>query len=136
MHMIVCIDNRRGMMFNHRRQSKDRVVIADIINALGSRRLWIHRISADIFPADGSRIAISDRAPQGVAPEDCCFVEDYGLRPYLSEIRTITIYKWNRDYPSDFQLDMDPTEEGFQLLECTEFAGYSHERITKEVYGR
>ena len=32
MVLIVCVDDHNGMMFNHRRQSQDRILRADILN--------------------------------------------------------------------------------------------------------
>ena len=60
---------------------------------------------------------------------------DKKLRPYKDKINSVIVYKWNRQYPSDMKLDIEPSE-GRVLVSSVEFAGYSHEKITKEVYSR
>ncbi len=136
MHVIVCLDNQNGMLFNHRRQSRDRAVIVDILQHLDGRILKVRKCSEDIFPVDGETIWVSERSPEDVAAEEVCFVEDAPLCPVLDKITTLTIYRWNRDYPGDFYLDIDPVQAGFRLQTSTEFPGYSHDKITKEVYVR
>lgn len=136
MHVIVCLDNQNGMLFNHRRQSCDRAVIADILQHLGGRRLKVRKFSEEIFPVDGETIWVSDRSPADVDAHEVCFIEDAPLTPVLDQITTLTIYRWNRDYPGDFYLDIDPVQAGFRLQETVEFKGYSHDKITKEVYGK
>jgi hypothetical protein len=136
MHIIVCLDNQNGMLFNHRRQSKDRAVIMDILQNLHGRILKVREISEDIFPVDEETIWASRKFPSDVWTDEVCFAEDVALSPVLDKIETLTIYRWNRDYPGDFYLDINPIQAGFHLHTQTEFAGYSHEKITKEVYTR
>ncbi len=45
MKIIVCIDDKNGMMFNHRRQSKDREVRRDMLSYIGHHRLWMNEYS-------------------------------------------------------------------------------------------
>lgn len=136
MHIIVCLDNQNGMLFNHRRQSRDRAVIVDILQNLDGRILKVRKCSTDIFPVDGETIWVSDKSPADVEADQICFLEDAPLSPILDQITTLTIYRWNRDYPGDFYLDIDPIQAGFRLQASTEFPGYSHDKITKEVYER
>lgn len=134
MHIIVCLDNQNGMLFNHRRQSRDRAVIVDILQNLNGRILKVRKCSEDIFPVDGETIWVSDKSPADVLTDEVCFVEDVPLSPVADQIDTLTIYRWNRDYPGDFHLDIDPAKAGLHLQTSTEFPGYSHDKITKEVY--
>ena len=48
MKIIVCVDNEYGMMFNNRRQSRDREVIHDIIHNIEGV-LWIGEYSKELF---------------------------------------------------------------------------------------
>ena len=48
------------------------------------------------------------------------------------KITEIIVYRWNRDYPADLFLDIDLKD--WELAETAEFAGNSHEKITREVY--
>lgn len=136
MHVIVCLDNQNGMLFNRRRQSRDRAVIVDILQNLEGRLLKVRKFSEDIFPVDGETIWVSDKSPADVEADQVCFLEDAPLSPVLERITTLTIYRWNRDYPGDFYLDIDPIAAGLTLQSRTEFPGYSHDKITKEVYVR
>lgn len=52
--------------------------------------------------------------------------------PYSDRITEVVVYRWNRSYPGDFHLDLDLNQ--WRLVQTTEFAGYSHEKITKEIY--
>ena len=38
MKIIVCVDNQNGMMFNHRRQSQDRVLRKRIMELTGGKK--------------------------------------------------------------------------------------------------
>ena len=46
---IVCVDDHNGMMFNHRRQSQDRVLRADILELTGGKKLWMNAYSRKQF---------------------------------------------------------------------------------------
>ena len=55
MKIIVCIDDKNGMMFNHRRQSKDREVRRDMLSYIGQHRLWMNEYSRkqiEVVPKD------------------------------------------------------------------------------------
>jgi hypothetical protein len=83
---------------------------------------------------DDSRV-ISVTDPLEEAKEsDFVFVEDRSLFEYRKKIKEIYIYRWNRKYPFDFQLDFHPETEGMHLAETVEFAGNSHEKITRELW--
>ena len=45
MILIVCVDDHNGMMFNHRRQSQDRVLRADILELTDGKKLWMNAYS-------------------------------------------------------------------------------------------
>ncbi|MBR5280349.1 MAG: hypothetical protein IKU26_05225 [Clostridia bacterium] len=130
--MIVCLDNQNGMLFNRRRQSRDRAVIADILQDTANSTIYISDFSRDIFP----EAAVCTSCPENAQEDAVYFVEDRSLKPALPYITKITVYRWNRDYPGDFYLDIDPLEAGFRLQTQTDFPGHSHETITKEVYVR
>lgn len=132
MKIIVCIDDKFGMMFGGKRQSRDRYLIDNLMSLVDDRRLIISPLSALLF--GGRRVEIYkdplDRAGVG----DFVFIEDLALLPYLEKIEQIIIYKWNRTYPRDVLLDLIPEKCGFTLVERLDFVGSSHEKITREVY--
>ena len=127
MDLIVCVDDRMGMAFNGRRQSRDRVVCEDIVKTVQGRTLGLDKRSFRLF--DDMDIKLHE----GFDGCDCCFLEFSGPTDFLGKPDHIIMYRWNRHYPADvyFDLQMD----GYMLKESTEFAGSSHEKITKEVYG-
>ena len=53
MNLIVCLDDRNGMMFNGRRQSRDRADIEDILRDCAGR-LCIEGYSEPLFAGRGA----------------------------------------------------------------------------------
>lgn len=135
MNVIVCLDDRCGMAFHHRRQSRDRLVVEDMIQQTSGRRLLIEPYSAPLFAKAGKEPVVDGDFLSSAREEDYCFVEKQRLEPVLSKIKRIVIYRWNRVYPADFYFDVD-LSKGWKRILATEFAGYSHEKITKEIYTR
>lgn len=133
MTVFVCIDDRGGMLFNHRRQSRDRVQIADMLAFVGSGRLLCDPYSATLFPEGGATFDedFLEKAEEG----DFCFVENRPLAPHAGRISTLVVYRWNRTYPRDVLLDL-PLPGDFRLTETVELVGHSHETITRERYER
>ena len=103
---------------------------------VGDGTLFISDFSAPLFVnSDVSAIAVSD--PLFSAGEaDFAFVEDRAVSEYKDKINKLVIYRWNRKYPFDMAFDLDPEKEGMQLLESIDFVGYSHEKITREIWRR
>ena len=133
--IIVCLDERRGLLFNHRRQSKDRRVIEDIANTLEGQ-LYITPFSEKLFSESGIPYQCMEHAWEYMTEKDTCFVESVDFLSQLSSVDRITVYWWNRHYPSDVRLELDFQAEGFLKIHQSEFAGFSHEKITKEIYKR
>ena len=46
MKLILCVDDKGGLAFNHRRQSRDRVLNEHILMHCGMHRLWISPYTA------------------------------------------------------------------------------------------
>ena len=133
MHLITCLDDNNGMMFNKRRQSQDFLVREDILNNLQNSKLWMNSYSAGqfkYFSADS--ISIDDNFMSKALERDYCFAENISLAPYLNDINSLILYYWNRKYPADRYFDIDLSD--WELKNTTEFAGNSHEKITKKIY--
>lgn len=122
------------MLFNRRRQSRDRAVISDVMASLGKSDLRIAPYSKLLFEDVEGKISVSEDFLRCAGEGDVCFVEDRPLRELVDSIESVTVYRWNRHYPADVYFDLDLQKSGFHLCERTEFAGYSHETITKEIY--
>lgn len=134
MTVFLCTDDRGGMLFNKRRQSRDSKVIEDVSRSVGDGTLYISDFSEALFAeSDISVISVSD--PLVSARENgCVFVECHRLSEHIRYIDTLIIYRWNKKYPYDFLLDIAPEECGFKLCETAELQGSSHDKITKEIY--
>ena len=61
MRVIVCVDDNGGMLFNHRRQSRDRVLCERVLQMADERdcSVYMNTYSAKIFPED-NRIAVQE----------------------------------------------------------------------------
>ncbi len=136
MTLVVCLSDGGGMIYNNRRLSRDRILMENLSELVGEYTLYISDFSAPLFESsDISAIAVSD--PMFSAGDgDFAFVEDRGASKYKEKIKRLVIYRWNRDYPFDMAFDVDPDGEGMELVESVDFAGYSHEKITREIWRR
>ena len=135
MQVIVCVDDDMGMLFNHRRQSRDRVLIQRILEIAKGKRIFMNTYSAELFEGN-ENICIDDDFLKNAGDGDICFVENVALSGYIEKIDKIIGYKGNRRYPADFYMDIPLIKNGWQLVENYDFKGYSHEKITEEVYER
>ena len=134
MTVIVCLSEGGGMTFNKRRQSRDEKVIENVEQQVSDGALFISEFSLSLFSeSDVSVIAVSDPLSAAGAG-DFVFLEDRGVCEYSSKIRRLIIYRWNRRYPTDMKLDIEPEDIGLTLSELIEFAGKSHEKITREIW--
>lgn len=50
MIVMVCVDDKNGMMFNKRRQSQDRVLRQHMLELAGDKKLWMNAYSRKQFP--------------------------------------------------------------------------------------
>ncbi len=131
MQVIVCVDDNGGMMFNKRRQSRDRVLCEYVMKISEGHKVYMNAYSAKLFQED-ERIVVSENYLEEAGEEDFCFVEKESLKSYEDKIKKLIIFKWNRVYPADQHLDIDP--EKMKKVQEEEFVGFSHEKITMEVY--
>lgn len=129
MTIYVCLDDRNGMLFNHRRQSRDIAVLQDL-----EQPVYIDAVSEKLF--------LSSAIPYQLTPEELgqlpkdggFFLENRTPETALPLADKVVVYRWNRHYPADFYWNVDLNELGFTLESQSEFPGRSHETISKEVY--
>lgn len=132
---MICVDDNGGTMFNHRRQSQDRVLRDHILKLVGSAPLWMSPYSASQFAAEEQRrIKLTDQPLQSAGDGEFCLVEGEPLMPYETQLELVVLFRWNRVYPADTYFDIPLGEHGWNLVKTSKFPGYSHEEITEEVY--
>lgn len=125
MTLILWAGKNGELLFNRRRCSRDRAVIADILTSYSPSEICVSAYSAPLF--DGARV-ISDLSE---AAEGVLFIEDFPLSTALAQADKLIVYRFERIYPADVRLEIP---SNFILAEATEFPGFSHEKITREVY--
>ena len=135
MIVIICCENSNGMLFNNRRVSQDRVVVKKIIELTKDSKLWMDNYSYSLFKElDAPNINLTENILSEAAENEYCFVEKQFLVTYEKWVKEIIVFRWNRNYPFDKELDVDLS--GWKIKHIEEFGGHSHEKITMEVYGR
>ena len=134
MKLIVCLDERRGMMFNHRRQSRDRVLIENMERLVGAHTLYVTSYSEILLLKSKLRYVVADDPFAVAGEEDYCLIESFDPAKQMQAVEEAVLYHWNRHYPADLYFTADM--KGFTLIETEEFAGSSHEKITREVWRR
>ena len=132
MKIFLCVDDNGGLLFNNRRQSRDKKVIEKVFDIVGESKLWITEFSQALF--DEGKVCIDSELLELAAEDEFCFVENLKVAPYMDKINEIYLFKWNRKYPSDVKFDVPLNEWGME--EQTDFVGKSHEKITREIYVR
>ena len=133
MNLIVTLDDGNGMAFNHRRQSRDRVLNERIL-ALCKGRLTVNAYTAKLFSDTGAELTVTEDPPALAGEDDWCFAEDFPIAPYADRIKKLVVFRWNRSYPSDRKFDLPLTD--WKRISQTDFPGSSHEKITEEIYQR
>ena len=137
MNIIICLDDKQGTMFNHRRQSMDRAVRDKVCMLTQGRLVWMNTYSAKQFLDNHSPIGnlhVAENYLDQANESDFCFVEGKPLKSYANKIRKIFVIYWNRIYPADQYFDLELKD---YIIESSEdFVGNSHEKITLTVYER
>lgn len=129
MTLYICLDDRNGLQFNKRRQSRDSAVLEDIRS----------RITGNLLIDPFSEKLIREGSIPYVLPPETAedfFAENVPSHELLEKTGKIVIYRWNRHYPADVRWEPDLAAMGFVERETAEFPGTSHEKITREVYER
>lgn len=127
MTLYICLDDRNGLLFNKRRQSRDAALLEDIRSRL-TGKLLIEPFSEKLI----SQAGIDYVLPPETAED--FFLENVPAEEVLSDCGKVVIYRWNRHYPADVRWEPDLPQRGFTLAETGDFPGKSHEKITREVY--
>ena len=129
MILAVCVDDRLGLSFGGRRQSKESAV-RNRLWALSGGNLRMSEYSARQFeePVYAGADYLS-----GAKSGDWCFAENGDYERYADCVEQIVLFRWNRHYPCDLFFRFPGK---WALARSEEFSGSSHEKITLEVYDR
>lgn len=136
MKIIVCLDDRDGMLFHKRRQSSDRVLIDKIVEMTTHSTLWMDPYSQKLFDATKQNICADPLFLQRAAQGEFCFVENEDVSPYAASIEEIILFRWNRTYPADLYFPMALLSDFHKKGDTLTFCGNSHDMISMEVFIR
>ena len=132
MKLIVCIDDRCGVLFNNRRVSFDKEVVKHILEVTADESLMCSKYSAELFPE--KNVYICDDLPENLPDMMYYFLEGQNPTLVASRVSELIVYRWNRTYPSDCRFPLDVFSARMRIASRGEFPGNSHDRITWEVY--
>ena len=132
MKLIVCVEDRFGMLFNCRRVSRDSAVSGRILSIANGEKIWTDPYSAELFPS-GS-VAADTSFLEKAKQQEYCFLEKTDIRPWIGQVDTLILFRWNRKYPFDQVFPFAEFFSSWRLIRQEDFPGNSHERITMEVY--
>lgn len=135
MKLIVCVDDRYGMMFNHRRQSQDAKVREDMLQIVGNGKLFVSPYTAGQFAeTEQEKLYISEEFLREAGAAEYCFAEAADCLKEVAEPEMIILYGWNRRYPADSYFELNLEE--YTLASWNYLVGISHPEIWKKVYKR
>ena len=138
MILAAAVDDRMGLAFNHRRQSRDGVLRRALIKEAAGAPSWMSAYSLRQFKddeAESADLRACDNFLFAAAEGEFCFTETVSPSAAAERAEKIVLFRWNRSYPADIYFDID-LSCGWVLVESEDLAGNSHEKITKEVYLR
>lgn len=134
MTLFVCVDDEMGILFNRRRQSRDRALRARMLAHAAGHTLYVSSFTAGQFEEGEEGYTVCDGYEKKAKSGDFIFAEDKEIS--LDGVSRLVLYRWNRLYPADRYFRFDAEREGFALLSSSDFEGSSHEKITEEIYVR
>lgn len=138
MKVIYVLDKDNGVLFNHRRQSRDAFLVENIVNRVKQENgtLYVSDYSKELF--EGTDVSIQSLAEfdlSGAKENDFVFIEneEIQLDDYKGKV-DFYFYKWTRVYPSDKKLDLPFNQT--TIVKKEKFDGRSHDKIYLEIWRR
>ena len=124
MILIVAVDDRNGMTFNHRRQSQDKRLRERILSMTKNGKLWMNAYSHKQFVDFEATEQIQEAEDflEKAGEKDYCFVENLEIENFRDKIEKIILCKWNRKYPGDFFFTIDVNDGNWKLIDVEEFS--------------
>lgn len=133
MDIIVCLDDKNGMGFNKRRQSRDRALMQHMLDFVAGKPLWAAPGSAVLLETLPENVRVGEDYLLQAGAGEYCFVEDRKWEEFFHKAERIIVYRWNRIYPADIRFPEAELKRRM-LISSTDFSGSSHDRLTQEVY--
>ena len=127
MILSLCADDRLGLSFGGRRQSKDSAVRQKLLSLSGGS-VRMSDYSARQFEEG---VYHGGDYLSGAKDGDWSFAENSDYEGFVDKIEKIILFRWNRHYPADVQFRFPGK---WALTGSEDFPGSSHEKITMEVY--
>ena len=132
MILVVCVDDNMGLALFGRRQSRDKLLIADLTALAAGEKIYMSPRSAMLFENSGANIIPHEDFASMAKEGEYCFNEFISPATLAERAEKIILYRWNRRYQADLFFDIDM--RAWKLESSTDFPGSSHEKITREVY--
>ena len=73
MNVIICLDQNNGMLFNNRRQSRDRIVRKNILEYINGAKLYMDEYSFKQFSEEKADNIIVDNNLENATEHDFLF---------------------------------------------------------------
>ena len=136
MKVIYVLDKNNGVLFNHRRQSRDAFLVENIVSKVKQENgtLFVSDYSKELF--EGTDVSIQSLAEFDLScakENDFVFIEneDIQLEDYTGDL-DYYFYKWPSIYPSDKTLEL-PLNDA-EVVKKEQFNGNSHDEIYLEIW--
>ncbi len=133
--LVITVDDRGGIMFNNRRQSRDSILIRNLCETVDGK-IYVTGYSLPLFCEYEERVILCDSPADSCKCGETAFLEGEYIRQYIERADEIIVYSWNKVYPADKHLDVRLGDFSFILYGESEFVGSSHKKITKRIYKR
>lgn len=145
MKVIFVLDQKNGMMFNHRRQSFDQAIIKKVAKDVNEveGRLWLSDYSKELFASyDVNIMPLEEFNLTAINDNDVVYVEniDVDLEEMIADKEMsveLNFYRWDKVYPSDKKMTF--TKElldAFFVKDSYELSGETHDVISVEVWSK
>ena len=120
MVIVLCVDDQYGLLFNGRRQSRDRVLLERLLET--DKTIWMNSYTAKLFSQLPGNVSVQENFMQAAGPEDICFVENVPITDLPENCDQLILYF--------------PAEElkKWKLVSTYDFPGNSHDKITEKIY--
>lgn len=136
MHIILFLDQKDGMLFGGKRQTKDKILMKYIEDASKGSCLFANHFSTSLFGNTPSHLIVDNNFLDIAKSGDYCIVEDEDIKPYMNKIESIRIYRWDKVYPSTMKFNKNLLKDWEQVFCVDLFLGGTHPVICEEMWVR